>query len=139
MKISIHYVIALVLVFCSLAVHAELAVIVHPSNASELTKDDIQRIFLGKNRNFPSGGEAVPIAFEFATKEADEFATTVLGKTPKQLKAYWAKMIFTGQGTPPKEMENGNQILQLVANNPNLIGFIPVGMATPNVKVVAKF
>ena len=139
MKITIHYIIALVLVMCSLAAHAELAVIVHPSNAVELSKDDIQRIFLGKNRSFPNGGEAVPISYEFSTQEAEEFSTNVLGKTPKQLKAYWAKMIFTGQGTPPKEMETGAQVLELISKNPNLIGFVPVGTESANVRVVGKF
>lgn len=139
MKIFIHYCIALVLLLCSLAAHAELVVIVHPSNTSTLSKDDIQRIFLGKNRSFPSGGEAVPISFAFATKEAEEFSTTILGKTPKQLKAYWAKMIFTGQGTPPKEMDTAQQVLSLISANPNLIGYIPAGSENGSVKVVGKF
>jgi len=139
MKISIHYIIALVLMVCTLAAHAELAVVVHPSNGTSLSKDDIQRIFLGKNRSFPGGGEAVPVSFLFGSKESEEFSTSVLGKTPKQLKAYWAKMIFTGQGTPPKELDNAGQILDLVSKNPSLIGFVPAGSENGSVKVVGKF
>ena len=131
--------IGLFLVVATFAAQAELAVIVHPSNGTTLSKDDIQRIFLGKNRSFPGGGEAVPVAFAFASKESEEFSGTVLGKTPKQLKAYWAKMIFTGQGTPPKEMDSAAQILELVSKNPSLIGFVPAGSASAAVKVVGKF
>lgn len=131
--------IGLFLVVATVAAQAELAVIVHPSNGTSLSKDDITRIFLGKNRSFPGGGEAVPISFAFASKESEEFSSSVLGKTPKQLKAYWAKMIFTGQGTPPKEMDTAAQILDLVSKNPSLIGFVPAGSESGGVKVVGKF
>lgn len=121
------------------AAHAEVAVIVHPSNAAAFDKDTISRIFLGKSRAFPGGGEAIPVAFKEGTAQSDEFSQSVLGKTPKQLKAYWAKMIFTGKGTPPKQMDNAQQVLELVSNNPNIIGFVPSGSASSNVKVVGKF
>ena len=118
---------------------AEIEVVVHPSNAAAFDKSAIQRIFLGKTRAFPSGAEAVPIALrEGSTGDAD-FTKSVLSKTPKQLKAYWAKMVFTGKGTPPKQLDNASQVLKLVSTNPNLIGFIPAGSSEGNVKVVGRF
>lgn len=123
----------------ALPCYAELAVIVHPSNASSMDKDAITRIFLGKSRAFPSGGESIPIAFPEGTPESDEFSQSILGKTPKQLKAYWAKMIFTGKGTPPKQVPTAQEIVNLVANNPNFIGFVPAGSVSGSVKVVGKF
>lgn len=120
-------------------VSAEIAVVVHPSNAASLDKDSITRIFLGKSRAFPGGGEAIPVAFKESTKESDEFAQSVLNKTPKQLKAYWAKMIFTGKGTPPKQLDSSAQIIDLVSKNPNFIGFVPSGSESGAVKVVGKF
>lgn len=118
---------------------AEIEVIVHPSNADTLDKDAIQRIFLGKTRAFPGGAEAVPISFNEGTPEEAEFTESVLSKTPKQLKAYWAKMVFTGKGTPPRQMDGTKQIIDLISANPNLIGFVPAGSATAAVKVVGKF
>ena len=66
--------------------------------------------------------------------EYNSFAETVLNKSDKQLKAYWAKVIFTGQGTPPREVDSAAQMLDLVANNPNLIGFVPAGSVSGAVK-----
>ena len=43
------------------AAFAEVAVIVHPSNANALGDSDISRIFLGKSKTFADGGQAVPI------------------------------------------------------------------------------
>ncbi|MEN9465874.1 MAG: hypothetical protein RL217_2055 [Pseudomonadota bacterium] len=118
---------------------AEMAVIVHPSNANAIDKDTIQRIFLGKTRAFPDGKEALPISMKEGSAEYNSFAETVLSKSDKQLKAYWAKVIFTGQGTPPREVDSAAQMLDLVANNPNLIGFVPAGSVSGAVKVVGKF
>lgn len=124
--------------FASLA-FAEMVVIVHPSNGNTLDKDAIQRIFLGKIRAFPDGKEAVPISLKEGTAEYNAFAESVLDKSDKQLKAYWAKIIFTGQGTPPREVDNAAQMLELISNNPNLIGFVPAGSETGAVKAAGKF
>lgn len=118
---------------------AEVSVIVHPSNGAALDKDSISRIFLGKSRAFPGGGEAVAVAFKEGTPQSDEFSQSVLNKTPKQLKAYWAKMIFTGKGTPPKQVGSAQEIVDLVSKNPSIIGFVPSGSEGGSVKVVGKF
>lgn len=118
---------------------AEVEVVVHPSNAAVLDKDAIKRIFLGKIRAFPGGGEAVPISLKGGSAGDQEFTKSVLSKSSKQLKAYWAKMVFTGKGTPPRQMDDAAQILKLIAANPSLIGFIPAGSASGAVKVVGKF
>lgn len=139
MKRTLTIISGLMLSLLMSAVHAEVSVVVHPSNSASLDKDTIARIFLGKSRAFPGGAEAVPVAFKEGTAQSDEFSQSVLGKTPKQLKAYWAKMIFTGKGTPPKQMDSASQILDLVSKNPNIIGFVPAGSESGGVKVVGKF
>ena len=117
---------------------AEVEVIVHPSNAAALDKDSIQRIYLGKTRAFPGGGEAVAISLKEGTGPEGEFTKNVLGKSAKQLKAYWAKMVFTGKGTPPRQIDSADEMVKLISANPNLIGFVPAGSAG-GAKVVGKF
>ena len=126
------------LIFSS-SLWAEVEVIVHPSNAAALDKDSISRIFLGKTRGYPGGGEAIPVSMPKGDGAFDDFTKGVLGKSSKQLKAYWAKMVFTGKGTPPKEISSAAELSNLVANNPNIIGYVPAGSAGAGVKVVGKF
>ncbi len=126
------------LIFSS-SLWAEVEVIVHPSNAAALDKDSIARIFLGKTRGYPGGGEAIPLSMDKDNATFDEFTKSVLSKSPKQLKAYWAKMVFTGKGTPPKEIGSAANVIDLVSKNPSIIGFVPAGTAGANVKVVGKF
>lgn len=118
---------------------ADVEVIVHPSNGAALDQDAIQRIFLGKTRAFPGGGEAVAISANEGSPEELEFTEKVLSKSPKQLKAYWAKMVFTGKGTPPRQVDSTAELVKLISANPNLIGFIPAGTGGGGVKVVGKF
>ena len=129
----------LIAVLFSAQLFAEVEVIVHPSNAAAITKDDVARIFLGKARGFPGGKEAIPVSMGKSEASFDEFSKNVLGKSTKQLKAYWAKMVFTGKGTPPKEISSASELNSLISSNPNLIGFVPAGSAGAGVKVVGKF
>jgi hypothetical protein len=60
----------------------------------------------------------------------------VAAKTPPLVKAYWTKMIFTGRGQPPREMSTSMAIRKMVADNPNLIGYIDKSALDASVKTV---
>ncbi|MFC7002694.1 hypothetical protein ACFQMB_15380 [Pseudobowmanella zhangzhouensis] len=81
----------------------------------------------------------MPINQEDSQSATDEFNNKVLGKSSTQLKAYWSKLVFTGKGTPPKEATNDAQVLELIANNPNMIGYLDASALSADVKVVARF
>jgi ABC-type phosphate transport system substrate-binding protein len=139
MKLLLSSIVLASSMFLSAFASAEVEVIVHPSNGAALDQDAIQRIFLGKTRAFPGGGETVAISAKEGSPEEAEFTEKVLSKSPKQLKAYWAKMVFTGKGTPPRQIDSAAEMVKLISANPNLIGFIPAGTGGSGVKVVAKF
>ncbi len=129
---------ALALLF-SMASYAEVAVIVHPSNASNLDANAINRIFTGKEKSFSNGNKVIPISQEASQAVTEEFNQKVLNKSSSQLKAYWSKLVFTGKGTPPKEVADDAEVIKLVAANPDTIGFISASAATDAVKVVQTF
>lgn len=139
MKLLLSSIVLASSLFLSAFAAAEVEVIVHPSNNAALDQDAIQRIFLGKTRAFPGGSEAVPISAKEGSPEEQEFTEKVLSKSPKQLKSYWAKMVFTGKGTPPRQIDSAAEVVKLISANPNLIGFVPAGTADGSVKVVGKF
>lgn len=123
----------------SINLHAEVAVIVHPSNSSTLDQNQIKRIFVGKMKSFPVGGEIIPIKQKSNVTPSDEFNTKVLKKSASQLKAYWSKLIFTGKGVPPREVSNDEEVIKLISANPNTIGYIDAAKVDSTVKVIAKF
>lgn len=124
--------------FVSTTVHAEVAVIVHPSNAATLDIEAVSKLFLGREKSFTGGATAVPLSLSEGSPAAAEFNDKVVKKSFSQLKAYWSKLLFTGKGTPPKEVSNDAEMLQLVANNPNMIGYVDAKSVDSSVKVVLK-
>lgn len=115
-----------------------LSVIVHPSNTAVLTKSDIADIFLGKKLEFENGETIKPVSLGEENEVTLNFVDSVLNKTPAQLKSYWARLIFTGQGEPPVAVDSEQQLLEMVASDPNAIGFVS-DKSPGGVKVVAEF
>lgn len=126
--------------FLSAQAYAEVSVIVSTNNANAaIDENTLSRIFLGKTSSFPDGSQSIPVDQNEGAAARDSFNETVLGKNANQLKAYWSRLIFTGKGTPPKESGNDTDIKALVANNPNLIGYIDSSAVDGTVKVVYTF
>lgn len=117
---------------------AEVAVIVHPSNAATLDADAISKLYMGREKSFPGGASAVPLALADTAAATNEFNDKVLKKPSSQLKAYWSKLIFTGKGTPPKEIASDAEMVKLIGSNPNMIGFVDAKAVDGSVKVVLK-
>jgi ABC-type phosphate transport system substrate-binding protein len=115
---------------------AETVVVVSAkSSATALTMDQVSDIFLGKSAVLPGGGQAVPVdQADGALRE--DFYHKATGKTGAQVKAFWSKQIFTGKGQPPKEVGDSAAVKALVANNPNLIGYIDKSALDGSVKSV---
>ncbi|MBS0370494.1 MAG: phosphate ABC transporter substrate-binding protein [Proteobacteria bacterium] len=138
MKAKLKYLsLAVALAGASLAARADVVVVVSAKSAvTSLTADQVAQIFLGKSESFPNGTQAVPIDQSEASAPYADFYTKVVGKDNAQIKAYWSKQVFTGKSQPPKGVSGNNEVKKLVADNPNLIGYIEKGTADSSVKVV---
>lgn len=123
----------------SLSVCAEVAVVVHPGNAVTLDADGIAQIYLGRSKSFPDGKPVLPIGHAEGSSATETFNQKVLNKSSSQIKAYWSKLVFTGKGTPPKELGSDAEIVELVSQNPNVIGYIDKASVSDKVKVLATF
>lgn len=119
------------------AAAAELVVIVSSrSPVGALRAEQVADIFLAEVARFPEGGEAVAVDQAINTPLRNEFYAKVAAKSPALMKAYWTKMIFTGRGQPPREVPNSTAVRKLVADNPNMIGYIERGALDASVKAV---
>ncbi|MBE0612040.1 MAG: phosphate ABC transporter substrate-binding protein [Burkholderiales bacterium] len=123
--------------FGSAAASAEVVAVVAAKNpVSSLTKSQIADMFLGKMTRFPDGREVLPIDHVENSSERDEFYLSFTGKSPAQIKAFWSKIIFTGQGQPPREASNGVEVKKFIAKHPDAIGYIEQKLVDDSVKVV---
>ncbi|MYM93250.1 phosphate ABC transporter substrate-binding protein [Duganella vulcania] len=116
---------------------AELVVIVSARNpVSALRPEQVADIFLAQTGRFPGGDEATALDLPVGSPLRDEFYTKVAAKSPALMKAYWTKMVFTGRGQPPRELDNSVAVREMVAENPSMIGYIDRAALDPSVKAV---
>jgi len=116
----------------------ELVVIVNPDMQGSMSHTDVARIFLGKSTQFPSGELAEPLDVDPSHPNYHVFAREVLNKSPSQLRAYWAKQIFTGRGLPPKSAKDEEELRTLVAENKRYLSYIDSAKKDDSVRAVLK-
>lgn len=124
-------------VLLALPAQAELVVIVNPKNPiATLSTEQVSQLFLGKSAAFPGGGAATPLNFSEGSALRDEFYTKVTDKSPGQVKAYWAKQMFSGKSSPPKELASTADVKKAVAADPAAIGYVEKSALDATVKSV---
>jgi len=117
--------------------YAQVAVVMSAkSDIGTLTSDQVSSIFLGKSDKFPNGATALPLDQTAGSAIRSSFYDKVTGKSEAQVKAAWSRLVFSGKGTPPKEISSSAEVKKLVVANPNTIGYIEKSAVDSSVKVV---
>lgn len=119
--------------------NAELALIVHPSNAlTSISATDVGRIYLGKARSFPTGERVSPVDQATGSAARAEFYNAYTGMTEIQAKTYWSRLMFSGKGQPPTEILGGDAAVKAaVAGDSAAIGYIDAAAVDGSVKAVS--
>lgn len=125
--------ITMVLLSASFA-HAELVVVGHPDlKTTTLPKSQLSRIFLGQSEAFPDGSRATPINSTGAQRNA--FYQDALNRSPAQMEKYWARLIFTGKGKPPREVKP-QDIARAVKDTPGAISYMEKNTVPEELKIL---
>jgi ABC-type phosphate transport system substrate-binding protein len=114
-----------------------VTVVSSKSAVTNLSKNQVADIFLGKSNRFPDGEQAIPIDQPEASSAREQFYNKVTGKSLAQLKAHWSKIIFTGRGQPPKMVMNSVEVKKQLADNPSAIGYIDDTQVDTTVRVLS--
>lgn len=116
----------------------EIVLIVHPDNpVKELSRDQIIKIYMGRNLTFPTGKPALPLDMSPSSHSRQQFYNLLVNKSVAEINAYWARLLFTGRATPPRPVADAETLLETVRENPAAIGYIDVDSIDNSVKVVA--
>ena len=106
------------------------------SPITALSKTQVADIFLGKSNRYPDGAQAMPIDQPEASIDRGKFYITMTGKSPEQLRAYWAKVLFTGRGQPPPIASSSAELKKLLLTNPLAIGYLDATQVADSVRVL---
>lgn len=133
----IKWVLPLALLLSGQVAAADVVVIVSAkSPVMSLSADQVTKIFLGKSTSFPNREPAYPIDQPQGSATRDAFYARVVHKDAAQLAAYWAKIIFTGEGRPPKLVADNKAVVKTIADNPDAIGYIDSSALNHSVRAV---
>ncbi|ATH79121.1 MULTISPECIES: hypothetical protein [Halomonadaceae] len=118
-------------------VMADLLVVV----AAEATLDRIQRqelkdLYLESRSPLRGQAHMVPIDQSERTPEHSEFYRRYIEKTPAQLRAHWARLIFTGRGQPPLTLPDSQAVVDRLIGDPRALGYIDARFLDERLKVV---
>jgi ABC-type phosphate transport system substrate-binding protein len=111
------------------AAEPEVVVIGNPA-AQSLTKDQVADLFLGKNQGMKL------LDLPSSAPEKATFYQKVSGHDLSQVKATWARLIFTGKAQAPKEVADATAVKKAVAADPKAIGYIQKSEVDSSVKVL---
>jgi hypothetical protein len=124
-----------VLVACSLATsgiaNAEVVVVVNAKNpVPSMTAAQVADVYLGKDASL------APVDLPESAAQRNEFYSKVAGKDSAQIKAIWARMVFTGKSQPPKVVGSSADAVKQVAGKDKGIAYVDKSAVDGSVKVV---
>jgi ABC-type phosphate transport system substrate-binding protein len=127
------------LALAAVSAQAEIVVIVNPKNpAASMTAEQVSALYLGSATTFPDGGAAALADQPEAAGIRGDFYQKATGRSVSQVKATWARIVFTGKGAPPKELKSDADVKAFVAGDPKAIGYVNSSAVDGSVKAVLK-
>ena len=125
------------LLLCCTSALADLVVIANPNSGIEkLSKDELVNLYMGRYRKLPSGVTALPIDLGGPAGEKARFYAMLVGKELPEINSYWARLMFSGQGSPPLQVNNMDEVLDIVGSSKGPIGYIDRNKLDKRVKLV---
>jgi hypothetical protein len=113
------------------AMAADMVVIANPA-AAPMTKDQVTELFLGKNQGF------TPIDLPESSSGYADFYRKATGRDTAQVKATWARLVFSGKAQAPRQLPDAAAVKKAVAADPHAIGYIEKSALDSSVKVLVS-
>ncbi|QPP48965.1 MULTISPECIES: hypothetical protein [unclassified Halomonas] len=118
----------LVLALLPLPVQAnerQIVLIAHPNVADTvLTRDTTRAIFAMRQRSWPDGQAVRVFVLPSSHPVHARFAKERLTVYPHQLQLAWDRMVFSGTGQAPSQVDSQTEMLERVATTPGALGYL---------------
>ena len=136
-RVHVHLISLSLLLLCNaVKAAAEVVVVVGKNSPMEsLNSHEISDIFLGNATALPKIGKVMPLDRSEDRLRA-AFYQDYTGKNLQQIKAHWAKNIFTGRGYPPKVVSSIDELRAILLKNPTAIGYTSPDKVDGSMKIL---
>ena len=96
------------------------------------------QLFLRQVTTWPDGVRVQPIDLPPSNPLRAEFYGSITGRSPGQLRAYWARQAFTGMGVPLHEVATVEDVNRFIRSTPGSIGYVERRNTDAGVKIVLE-
>jgi len=104
-------------------------------NVSQITPDDLKRVFLVTKTTLADGSHVVPVHLKHGSAYS-AFLRRYMGKSASGLENYYRSLAFTGKGAIPKMLKTDADVVAYVKQTKGAIGYVSAAADTEGVKVL---
>jgi len=116
---------------------ADLVVVVNAkSGVTRLTPDDAVNIFMGRFRQLPGGRPAQPIDQPESAPERRRFYRLLVNKDLSEINAYWARLVFSGKTSPPRQARTEDEVVEWLVKQPGAVAYMERSRVDSRLRVV---
>lgn len=128
MKTSIKSAVIALGFFC-LSAQAQIAVVTG-ADGPTITKEQLANVYLGRSKDFK------PLDLPEGNAIREAFYRKSTDRDIAQIKAVWARVIFSGQGKPPVIVPDASAVKKALGADQQAVGYIPKSEVDGSVKVL---
>jgi ABC-type phosphate transport system substrate-binding protein len=116
-----------------------VSVVVNATNSvSELSSEEVARLFLKKVRTWPDGRMAAPVDQSSTSTVRAQFGKEILRLSLGQQKEYWMTQTLSGRELPPRALEGDAAVLDFVGNQTGAIAYVSAEAELPRTVKAVK-
>ena len=86
-----------------------------------MTRKEVKDVFMGRTRLLPNGSFALPVDQHGLRSD---FYQALTNRPIEQINAYWARIMFSGQASPPMKLPDSQAVVNVVTENKGAIGYV---------------
>lgn len=108
----------------ALAAEDVVVIVNQKIGVNKMSRDEVINVFLGRSRQLASGVTALPLDLPGSSAERAQFYQLLTGKSINEINAYWARLIFSGRASPPTQVRNQEEAVQMVIDNRSAVAYV---------------
>ncbi|MGR8979935.1 MAG: hypothetical protein ACU84H_07600 [Gammaproteobacteria bacterium] len=89
-----------------------------------ISKNGLSAIFKMRLRSWSDGSNITVFVLNDDNPLHKQFCKQILNVFPHQMRRYWNKLVFSGTGQAPIELENKDAMINKLINTPGAIGYL---------------
>ncbi|GGF86279.1 hypothetical protein GCM10011338_43300 [Alteromonas lipolytica] len=119
------------------ASEAAIAIVVAQNSTIEsISKRELIDVFMGRFDVLESGQKVQPVDYVNGSALRANFYRALVGKSERQINAYWSRLIFSGRAKPPAQVDSISESVEFILTNNTALSYIPVSNVSEEMKIV---